>query len=171
MNSIYHGRTPEANFPLVPRTTFGRAIVIGLGVGAIGGLGMTVTNKLEQLITNRPNSYVPASTIAYHLGLQGLREHHPIPLNHAHRFGMAIITAPIRAMMSYYGVIGPFASYLFSFVRIAADEAVEISAGTSTWPWIWPINQQVIDVLHKGAYSVIVGFLCDKYIRGVSWFS
>lgn len=30
---------PKANYPQFPRTTFGRAVMIGLGVGAIGGLG------------------------------------------------------------------------------------------------------------------------------------
>lgn len=132
---------------------------------------MSLTNNIEQLFTKRPNSYVPAKTIAYHLGLESLRREHPDIVNHLHHMGMAIICAPVRAIMSYYGIIGPFASYLFSFIRLTADEAVEFSAGTSTWPWTWPINEQVIDVLHKGAYSLIVGFLCDKYIRGVSWFN
>jgi hypothetical protein len=74
---------------------------------------MIFTNKIEQLFTNRPNSYVPASTIAYHFGLHALYREHPDLLNHAHHFGMAIITAPVRAIMSYNGVIDPVASNLF----------------------------------------------------------
>jgi hypothetical protein len=37
-------------------------------------LSMVVASKVEQfLITNRSNSYVPADTMAYWLGIQGFR--------------------------------------------------------------------------------------------------
>lgn len=73
--------------------------------------------------------------------------------------------------MSYYGVIGPFASFLFTGVRLAIDQVLENSAGTSAPPWTWPINEQVIDLLHKGVYAVVVGYSVDRLVRGVTWFN
>jgi hypothetical protein len=41
-----------------------RAVLGGLAGGLIGTSVMTVAEKLEQLVTKRPNSYVPAQTLA-----------------------------------------------------------------------------------------------------------
>lgn len=51
------------------------------------------------------------------------------------------------------------------------DQAVETTAGVSSFPWTWPINEQVIDVVHKGVYALVVGYMCDKMVRGVDWFN
>ncbi|KAL7912594.1 hypothetical protein GGI35DRAFT_256426 [Trichoderma velutinum] len=158
-------------YPRSPKTTPGRALLIGLGAGALGAAVMVATEKVEQFFTHRPNSYVPADTISTHLGLFGLRRDHPDLANSLHHFGMGILTAPIRAAMSYCGVIGPIASYIFLGFRIYADQVVEISADASTVPWRWPITEQVVDLVHKGFYSIVVGYLCDKYVRGVDWFN
>lgn len=130
---------------------------------------MTLTNKIEQTVTNRPNSYVPGHTTGNLLGLS--RDRHPDLLNQVHHYGMGILTGPIRAVMSYYGIIGPFASFLFTGVRIVADQLVENTAGTSSAPWTWPINEQVIDLLHKGIFALVTGYLCDRAVRGVTWFN
>lgn len=84
---------------------------------------------------------------------------------------MGILVGPVRAVMSYYGIIGPFASLLFTVLRITADQVIEISAGTSALPWTWPVNEQVIDMAHKGVYACVVGYLTDRYVRGVEWFN
>ncbi len=73
--------------------------------------------------------------------------------------------------MAYYGVIGPVASFLFTGLRIAADQVAENTAGTSALPWTWPINEQVIDLLHKGVYALVTGYICDRAVRGVDWFN
>ncbi|KAF2203779.1 hypothetical protein GQ43DRAFT_469652 [Delitschia confertaspora ATCC 74209] len=144
-------------------------VAIGLGAGAVGAFGMLVSSKIEQIFTNRPNSYVPGHTTGNLLGLS--RDRHPDLLNHIHHFGMGIITAPIRSVMSYYGVIGPIASFAFTLIRVSADQIIEISAGTSALPWTWPINEQAIDLVHKGLFSLIVGYMTDKMVRGVDWFN
>ena len=101
---------------------------------------MLGTNKIEQLFTNRPNSYVPAGATA---NLFGLSQHrHPDLLNHIHHFGMGMISGPIRAIMAYYGVIGPMSSFIFTAIRLLVDQTVEIRAGVSAMPWTWPINEQ-----------------------------
>lgn len=130
---------------------------------------MNFSQKIEQLFTHRPNSYVPGKTTAYHFGLDFQRN--PDVLNQIHHMGMSIITAPIRAIMSYYGIIGPFASFVFTGIRMGADQLVEQTAGVSNAPWTWPINEQVIDIVHKGFYALIVGYMTDKMVRGVEWFN
>lgn len=133
---------------------------------------MSGTNKLEQLFTHRPNSYVPARTMGNHLGVSAsFYSRNADMLNNMHHFGMGMLAGPVRAIMSYYGVIGPVASFVHTGVRIMMDQTVELTAGTSALPWTWPINEQVVDVLHKGTYALVTGYLCDKMVRGVDWFN
>ncbi|KAJ9621665.1 hypothetical protein H2203_007154 [Taxawa tesnikishii (nom. ined.)] len=160
---------PKSNYPQEPRVSFGQAVAIGIGAGAIGALVMLGTEKIEQLFTGRPNSYVPATATGNLFGLD--RHRHPDLVNHVHHFGMGMMNGPIRAVMSYFGVIGPFSSFMFTGIRIFMDQWVEISAGASALPWTWPINEQIIDIFHKGVYAIISGYLCDRYIRGVTWFN
>jgi hypothetical protein len=41
----------------------------------------------------------------------------------------------------------------------------------SNLPWTWPINEQVIDILHKGVYALVTGYITDRVVRGVDWFN
>lgn len=132
---------------------------------------MTLTNKVEQLFTNRPNSYVPAHTIGYHLGYSPSQYTHSDTLNWMHHYGVGMLTAPVRALMSYYGIIGPIASFFFTGIRLTVDQVMENSAGVGDLPWKWPINEQVIDLVHKGVYAVVVGYMTDRLVRGVTWFN
>ena len=92
-------------------------------------------------------------------------------MNHLHHFGMGIMGGPVRAIMSYYGIIGPVASFMHTGIRIMMDQIVENTAGVSSLPWTWPINEQVIDIFHKSVYGIVVGYLCDRMVRGVDWFN
>ncbi|KAJ4357792.1 uncharacterized protein N0V89_002368 [Didymosphaeria variabile] len=92
-------------------------------------------------------------------------------LNHIHHHGMGILAGGVRGVLSYYGIIGPVASFVHAGIRIMMDQVVENTAGTSALPWTWPINEQVIDVLHKGFYAIVTGYLCDYWVRGVNWFN
>jgi hypothetical protein len=133
---------------------------------------MTGSNWLEMLITRRPPSYVPARTIGNHLGVTpSYYSKHINLLNNAHHYGMGMLAGPVRAIMSYYGVIGPFAVFVHTGIRILFDQVAEMSVGVSALPWTWPINEQVIDVLHKGVYALVTGYICDKLVRGVDWFN
>jgi hypothetical protein len=133
---------------------------------------MTGSNWLEQLITGRPDSYVPARTMGNHLGVSPeFYSRHTVLLNHAHHFGMGMLAGPFRAIMSYYGVIGPVAAFMHTGMRIILDQLMETTAEVSMLPWTWPINEQVIDILHKGTYSLVTGYLCDKLVRGLDWFN
>ena len=30
----------------------------------------------------------------------------------------------------------------------------------------WPVREQWIDLLHKGVFAFVTGYLCDKWIMG-----
>ena len=92
-------------------------------------------------------------------------------LNNAHHYSMGMLAGPVRAIMRYYRVIGPFAVFVHTGIRIMFDQIAETSVGVSALPWTWPINEQVIDVLHKGVYAVVTGYICDRLVRGVNWFN
>ncbi|PSN65223.1 hypothetical protein BS50DRAFT_601679 [Corynespora cassiicola Philippines] len=124
----------KSTFQAFLKVGFGQAIAIGLGAGAVGALSVVGASKVEQLFTNRPNSYVPARTIANHLGISP----------------------------SFYSE--------HRWVWRIMDQFVDIAAGVSAMPWAWPINEQVVDLLHKGVVRIVVGYLCDCYVRGVDWF-
>ncbi|RYP75725.1 hypothetical protein DL771_002212 [Monosporascus sp. 5C6A] len=162
----------KSAYPRIPQVTLGTAVAIGLGAGLAGAAGMALVSKVEQVFTHRPNSYVPGRTIATHLGLSGdSLTRHPDVLNHIHHFGMGFLAGPVRAIMSYYGIIGPVASFMHTGIRIMMDQVVENTAGVSALPWTWPINEQVIDVSLKGVYALITGYICDRVVRGVDWFN
>jgi len=80
-----------------------------------------------------------------------------------------MLAGPMRAIMSYYGVFGPFAVFVHTGIRILFDQVAETSLSVTALPWLWPINEQVIDVLHKGVYAWVTGYICDKLLRGVDW--
>ncbi|CAA9962942.1 hypothetical protein CFE70_006366 [Pyrenophora teres f. teres 0-1] len=162
----------KSSFPEIPRVGFGRAVVIGIGAGFMGALVMTGTNKLEQLFTQRPSSYVPARTMGNHFSVSpDFYAKHSDLLNHLHHFGMGMLAGPVRSIMSFYGIIGPVAAFMHTGVRLLMDQVVENSAGVSAVPWTWPINEQVIDLVHKGTYALVTGYICDRMVRGVEWFN
>ncbi|KAL8751012.1 MAG: hypothetical protein Q9184_006212, partial [Pyrenodesmia sp. 2 TL-2023] len=101
---------------------------------------MTVSNKLEQQLTNRPNSYVPGHTTGNLFGIS--RSRNPDGLNHLHHWGMGLIAAPVRAIMAYNGVTGPYASFIFMALRLTADEVLEYNAGVTPKPWTLPVLDQ-----------------------------
>ena len=178
------------------RVSFGQAIAIGLGAGLLGTVGcvspppflfpllsispihactqltfppsLTLSNKLEQSITGRPSSYVPGKTFAKHFGL--IFSQNPNLYNHIHHWGTGILAGSTRALMSYYGIVGPIASFFHLGVRLLVDQIAEETVGVSPLPWTWPVNEQVVDLTHKAVYALVTGWVCDWYIRGVSHF-
>ncbi len=129
---------------------------------------MTASNKLEQLVTGRANSYVPAHTTGNLFGIS--RGRTPDGLNHLHHWGMGLITAPVRAIMAYNGYTGPYASFIFMALRLTADEVLEYSNGTTPPPWTLPILDQTVDLLHKFVFAFVSGYVCDRTIQGVRYF-
>ena len=129
---------------------------------------MTGSNWLEMLlVTKRPSSYVLEHAIGNHLGVTPpYYSKHTDLLNDAHHYGVGMLAGPVRAIMSCYGVIGPFAVFVHTGVRILMDQVVKMSMGVSALPLTWPINEQVVDVLHKGVYALATGYICDTLLEG-----
>lgn len=141
------------------------------GWGLLAGLGgvaaMTLGEKMEQSITGRPNSYVPARTLARLLG----RKHSEssegdLALNWAMHWGQGVLLGAVRGLMAERGLRGPIGSFLFMNLRLLNDQALENATGAGALPWTWPEDEQIIDLLHKGVYAFVAGALVDRLVPG-----
>ncbi|EHY59079.1 hypothetical protein HRR83_001652 [Exophiala dermatitidis] len=153
--------------PARPKIRFSllECIAIGLGAGAVGVAAMTLGEKVEQALTHRPNSYVPGKTLARLFNLDS-NKWSPDTLNWAMHWGQGILAAGVRGLMSYYGIVGPFGSYLFMGVRLLVDQSLENYTGVGALPWTWPVNEQIVDLLHKAVYAAVTGYVADRLILG-----
>ncbi|KAF2826963.1 hypothetical protein CC86DRAFT_292008 [Ophiobolus disseminans] len=138
----YHTRAgtvslPDAksSYPTFPKVGFDRAVAIGIDAGFLCALLQVQHLILEQLLTHRPNSYVPVRTMGNHLGVSAdFYSRYFDLLNNLHHYGMGMLAGPMRAIMSCYGVIGPVATFIHAGIRIMMDQTVELTAGTSALP-------------------------------------
>jgi len=129
--------------------------------GAGGAAAMTLGEKLEQRITRRPNSYMPAHTLERLLGMRQRPDHERRALNLGMHFGQAILLGAWRGLMAEGGLRGPRASAMFTVVRLANDQTLENVTGQGAPPWTWPRDELVIDVLHKAVYAFTTGVIAD----------
>jgi hypothetical protein len=53
-------------------------------------------------------------------------------------------------------------SFLFLNLRLLNDQTLENATGAGAPPWTWPIDEQVIDLLHKGIYALVA----DRLVAG-----
>ena len=113
---------------------------------------MTLAEKLEQTITKRSNSYVPAHTLERLLRLPVRPDGERLGLNWAMHWGQSIALGTVRALMAQCGVRGPVASFIFLTLRLANDQTLENATGVGAPPWTWPVDEQVIDLLHKAGF-------------------
>jgi hypothetical protein len=63
-------------------------------------------------------------------------------------WGLAILLGALRALMARRGVRGPIGSFLFMHLRLLNDQLLENATGAVA-PWTWPVDEQIIDLLHK----------------------
>ncbi|WP_437509257.1 hypothetical protein [Sorangium sp. So ce1099] len=140
--------------------TVGKGLVAGLA----GVAAMTLAEKLEQAFTRRPNSYVPAHTLERLLGLRRKPDRERLVLNHVMHWGQGAVGGVIRALMASRGVSGPFASFMFTGIRLSIDQTLENATGVGAPPWTWPRDEQIIDVLHKAVYAFTTGAVADRLV-------
>ena len=136
----------------------------GLLAGLAGVAAMTLAEKLEQLITKRPNSYVPAHTLERLLGRPGNQDNDG--LNWAMHWGQGILLGAVRGIMARKGIRGPVGSFLFMNLRLLNDQTLENATGVGALPWTWPKDEQAIDLIHKGIYAFVTGAVADSFIQG-----
>lgn len=141
-----------------------KPVLQGILAGLAGVAAMTLAEKLEQLITKRPNSYVPHHTLARLTGLPAKPDNNL--MNWTMHWGQGILLGAVRGLMAEKGVRGPVASFLFMNLRLLNDQTLENATGVGSLPWTWPKDEQTIDLIHKGIYAFVTGAVADAIISG-----
>jgi hypothetical protein len=154
-------RGPATRRRDVPR--YRRAAALGL-LSGLGGAGvMTVAEKLEQAVTGRPNSYMPAHTLGHLLGLRDA-DRDSWPRNMAMHYGQAALIGSLRGVWAAANLRGPRAALMFWPIRLSTDQTLENATGTGAPPWTWPRDELVVDLLHKGVFALATGAIADALI-------
>lgn len=137
--------------------------------GAVAGLAgvavMTAGEKVEQALTGRPSSYVPARALLGLLGRGVGDREQPVVWNHAMHWGTGAVVGGLRGIWSVTGIRGPVATAWHTVVRLAFDQTAENVSGAGAPPMTWPVGEQVVDVLHKAVYATVTGLVADRWIR------
>ena len=133
----------------------------GLVAGAAGTAVMTAGEKLEQRLTGRPDSYVPARVLKRLAGLSELPDARSRGRNLAMHYGQAALLGVLRSVMARAGLRGPVASAKFAVVRLTNDQILENATGVGAPPETWPRSELVIDLLHKAVYAFATGLVAD----------
>jgi hypothetical protein len=147
----------------VPRLA--RAWAQGALSGLVGVAAMTAGEKLEQALTGRPDSYVPARTLLTLLGQHPSDADRPAVWNHLMHWGTGALVGGIRGVWSVTGIRGPVATGWHTVVRLAVDQTLENGTGVGAPPMTWPVGEQAVDVLHKAVYATVTGLVADGWIR------
>ncbi|UWZ36448.1 hypothetical protein Drose_36420 [Dactylosporangium roseum] len=137
-----------------------RAVWQGLVSGLAGAAVMTVAEKVEQRLTGRPDSYVPARVLARLTGLPE-RNKYQRSLNLAMHYGQGVFVGVLRSVMAQAGLRGPVASGMFTVARLTNDQILENATGVGAPPQTWPRRELAADVLHKTIYGFVTGAVAD----------
>ena len=135
----------------------------GAAAGIAGATMMTAVEKLEQSLTGRPSSFVPAHTLAHLLGLPD-PDRDSLARNWAMHYGTGALAGVLRAGMSAANLRGPGASLMHTQLRLSIDQTLENLTGVGAPPWTWPREELVIDVLHKAVYAIATGAAADALV-------
>ncbi|EFE68216.1 conserved hypothetical protein [Streptomyces viridosporus ATCC 14672] len=138
-----------------------RALWQGLAAGTAGVLVMTLGEKVEQRLTGRPDSHVPARTLERLTGMAERPGRQPVPVNLAMHVGQGALLGVLRSVMAHAGLRGPWSSAKFGVVRITSDQILENATGVGAPPPTWPRRELVVDLLHKTVYAFATGAVAD----------
>ncbi|WP_205754738.1 hypothetical protein [Pseudarthrobacter sp. NamE5] len=149
----------------------GRTLLAAAARGALCGLAgvavMTAGEKVEQALTKRPNSYIPARTLLTLLGQQPGDSQKPVVWNHVMHWGTGAILGSLRGIWAVTGIRGPLAHAKHAVVRLAFDQTLENATGAGAPPTSWPRQEQLVDVAHKALYAMATGLAADRWIKPV----
>jgi hypothetical protein len=144
-----------------------KVILNGAGAGVSGAAAMALTARLEQLVSGRPSSYVPAHTLAH-----ALRLAHPdedrVSRNLVMHFGTGALAGVLRGGMAAANLRGAWASAMHTNLRLTIDQTLENATGVGAPPWTWPRDELVIDLVHKAVYAFATGAIADRLIAPAS---
>ncbi|MFE9746982.1 hypothetical protein ACFYOT_18945 [Saccharothrix saharensis] len=138
-----------------------RALRQGLVAGLAGAAVMTAGEKLEQRLTGRPDSHVPARVLARLTGRPERPGRQSRAMNLGMHFGQGAVLGVVRALMANAGVRGPVASAMFTVVRLSNDQILENATGVGAPPQTWPRSELVVDLVHKTVYAFATGAVAD----------
>jgi len=132
--------------------------------GLVGVAVMTTAEKIEQALTHRPDSYVPARTLLTLLGRHPTDDDRPAGWNHAMHWGTGAALGALRGVWAAVGLRGPQAHLAHTVVRLATDQTLENTTGVGAPPRTWPRDELVVDVLHKAIYSIATGVVAERLV-------
>ncbi len=145
-----------------------RALVPAAARGVLAGLAgvavMTAAEKIEQALTHRPDSYIPARTLLTLLGRHPSDDDEPAVWNHAMHWGTGAALGALRGVWAAVGLRGPQAHVAHTVVRLATDQTLENATGVGAPPRTWPADERAVDVLHKAIYSVVTGLAAERMV-------
>jgi len=144
-------------------TSIPKGALAGAASGLLGAAVMTAAEKVEQLATKRPNSYVPGRTLSHVLGLDR-PDRDSWPRNMAMHYGTGAMAGALRGVMSASNLRGPAASWMHTWVRLSIDQTLENATGVGAPPPTWPRDEVAIDVFHKAVYSFATGAIADALV-------
>jgi hypothetical protein len=137
------------------------AVWQGLVAGAAGTAVMTAVEKVEQRLTGRPDSHVPGRVLARLTGLPEGDRRQPRWTNLTMHYGQGAIVGVVRSVMAQAGLRGPWASGMFTVVRLTNDQILENATGVGAPPQTWPRRELAVDLLHKTIYGFVTGAVAD----------
>ena len=136
----------------------------GAVAGLAGVVAMTLAEKAEQSVTQRPNSYVPGRALGTLLGRRPAEHEQPLVLNHAMHWGTGLTLGALRGVWAAIGLRGPRASLAHTVVRLAFDQTMENATGVGAPPRTWPAKEQAVDMSHKAVYSFVTGLVAERLV-------
>ena len=155
-------RTTEPRGPVLRRAA-GRGVLAGLA----GVVAMTAGEKVEQALTGRPDSYVPARALLTLLGRRPGEGDRPLAWNWAMHYGTGALLGALRGVWAAVGLRGPRAHLAHTVTRLSFDQTVENTTGVGAPPRTWPAGEEAVDVAHKAVYSLVTGLLAERWIEPV----
>lgn len=155
-------RVKDAFDVLAPVGSARRAACDGVVAGVVGTAAMTAGEEVEQALTGRPDSYVPARTLQRLAGRSRPRD--DVAPNQVMHWGTGAVLGAVRGLMAHAGLRGAPGAVAFTAVRIAADHVLETATQVERSPLGWPARVLAVDVLHKTTYAVVTGVVVDRML-------
>ena len=143
----------------------GRAALRGALAGLAGTAAMTLGENIEQRVTHRPDSYVPARTVtALVTGRRLPASAKPLVRNHLMHWGTGAVVGALRGVWAASGLRGWRASAWHTSLRLATDQTLENATGVGSPPWTWSRRDQLVDLGGKALYSFVTGAVADRLV-------